>query len=119
MRVGAVIVYVAVLVGVVVMADAGISKAYFVWEAASFCVDGSRVIRPRCSCPSSQFRSRADPDRWTGGDPLLLWSEVLLAAPIQAALVFAGLGWRGPFERFRASRASGFVLRFVPYFVLR
>jgi hypothetical protein len=44
------------------------------------------------------------PDRWAGGDRLLLWSEVLLAAPIQAAIVFAGFCGQGLFERFRASR---------------
>lgn len=44
------------------------------------------------------------PDRWTGGDPLVLWPEVLLAAPVQAPIVFVGFGGRGLFESFRASR---------------
>jgi hypothetical protein len=107
MRVGAAIVYVAILVGVVVMADAGISEALFVWLAASFCVGWiSRypwsVLLPFLAIPIAV--PFGYPDRWTGGDPLLLWSEVLLAAPIQAAIVFAGFGGRRLFERFRVSR---------------
>jgi hypothetical protein len=108
MRTGAVIVYVAVMVGVILMADAGISKAYLVWEAASFGVGWiSRypwsVLLPFLAIPiAAPF---GYPDRWTGGDPLLLWSEVLLAALIQAPIVFAGFGGRGIFERFRGARS--------------
>jgi hypothetical protein len=107
MRAGALIVYGAVLVGVVVMADAGISKAFLVWEAASFCLgwisrSPPSVLLPFLAIPIAVPFGYSESR--TGADPLLLWSEVLLAAPIQAAIVFAGLGGRGLFERFRASR---------------
>jgi DNA-binding transcriptional ArsR family regulator len=107
MRVGATIVYVAVMVGVVVMANAGITEAVLVWAAASFCVGWiSRnpwsALLPLLAIPIAV--PFGYPDKWTGGDPLLLWSEVLLAASIQAVIVFAGFGGRRLIERFRASR---------------
>lgn len=107
MRAGALIVYGAVLVGVLVMADAGTDKAYLVWEAASFCLGwisrySPSVLLPFIAIPIAVPFGYAK--GWTGDDHLLLWTEVLLAAPIQAAIVFAGFGGRGVFERFRASR---------------
>ena len=108
MRAGAVIVYVAILVEVLLMADAGISKAYLVWEAASLGVGWvSRypwsVLLPFLAIPIAV--PFGYPDGSTGGDPLPLWSEVLLAASVQAPIVFVGFGGRGLFERFRASRS--------------
>jgi hypothetical protein len=107
MRAGAVIVYVAVLVGVVLMADAGIGKAYLVWEAASFClgwVSGSQraVLLPFIAIPLAVPFGHAK--GWTGDDHLPLCTEVLVAAPVQAAIVFVGFGGRGLLKRFRAPR---------------
>jgi len=104
MRVGAAIVYVAVMVAVLVMADAGIGKAYLVWEAASFCVGWVSRYPPSALLPFLAIPIAVPfgyPESRTGGDHLLLWSEVLLAAPVQAPIVFTGVGGRGLFERFR------------------
>jgi hypothetical protein len=109
MKVGVVIAYIASLVGVVVMADAGLSKAFLVWEAASFGVGWiSRyprsVLLPFLAIPIAV--PFGYPDRWTGGDPLLLWSEVLLAAPIQAPIASAG----GVSSSASARRAASLML---------
>jgi hypothetical protein len=108
MRAGALIVYVAVLVGVVVMADAGIGKTYLVWEAASFCVGWISRYPPSALLPFLAIPLAVPfgyAKGWTGDDHLLLWAEVLVAAPIQAAIVFAGFCGRGIFEGFRMSRS--------------
>jgi hypothetical protein len=91
------------MVGVVVMFNAGISKALFIWAAASFCVGW--ISRWRWSTPLPLLAIPIAvpfgyPDKWTGGDPLVLWAEVLLAVPIQVAIVFAGFYGRRLFERF-------------------
>lgn len=105
-RAGAAIIYVAILIGVVVMFNAGISEALFAWTAASFCLGwiarySWSALLPLLAIPIAV--PFGYPDRWTGGDPLVLWAELLLAAPIQAAVVFAGFGARHLFECFRAS----------------
>lgn len=106
-RAGAAILYVAVMVGVVVLANAGTSGALLIWSAASICL-GWLTRRPRLAfLPFLAIAIAVPfgyPDEWRGGDPLILWTEALAAAPVQAAFVIAGSWGRGRYERFSASR---------------
>jgi hypothetical protein len=107
MRVGAATLYVAVMFGVVVLFNVGVWEALLIWSAASFCL-GWITRYPWLAFLPLLASAIAVPfgyaDKLTGGDPLLLWVEVLLAAPIQGAIVIAGFGGRLLYERFRMSR---------------
>jgi hypothetical protein len=74
MKASALIVYSAVLVGVLVMADADIDKAYLVWEAASFCVGWVSRYPPSALLPFIAIPIAVPfgyPARWTDGNPLV------------------------------------------------
>lgn len=106
MRTRAAILYVAVMLGGVVLLNAGIDDALLIWSAASFCLGWITrypwfAFLPLLAGPMAVPFGYADGS--TDGDPLFLGAEVLLAAPIQGAIVMAGFGGRLLYDRFRAS----------------
>jgi hypothetical protein len=108
MRAAAATFYVLVMLGVVVLFNAGFVEAQLIWLVASFCLgwmarDPWLAFLPLLASPIAMPFGYAD--EGTLGDPLMLWSEVLLAAPIQGAFVIAGFSGHLLYERFRASRA--------------
>jgi hypothetical protein len=75
MRAGAAILYVAVMLGVVVLFNADIGEPFLIWSAASFCLGWITrypwsAFLPLLASPIAVPFGYAD--GWTGGDPLLL-----------------------------------------------
>jgi hypothetical protein len=95
------------MLGVVVLANVGIGAALPIWAAASFCLGWVTrypwfAFLPFLAGPlAGPF---GYPNVSTEGDPLLLWSEALLIAPVLAVIVISGSGGRLLYERHRTSR---------------
>lgn len=108
LRLGASVLYVAVLVGVVILANAGVGGALVVWSATSLGL-GWLTRRPWSALLPFLAVAIAVPfgypDESNGGDPLILWAGALVAAPVQAAFVAAGAWGRCRYERTRVPRA--------------
>jgi len=110
MRIGAATLYVAIVLGLIALADSGVRETDLMWLIASLCLGWVTrspwfALVPLIAVPIAV--PFGYPDEWSqswGHDPLPLWFGILVAVPVLAALVLAGVGGRRLFERSRAAR---------------
>lgn len=106
MRVAAVSVYAVIILGTVVLLNAGIGVGVLVWSVASLCLGWTTrspwlAFLPFLAGPiAAPF---GYPDEWVGRTPLPLWFAVLWVGVFQAAFVIVGIRTRHLYERFHVS----------------
>jgi hypothetical protein len=101
--------YLGVVVGVMVLFNAGFAEAQFLWLAASFVLGWVTrnpwlTLLPLLAVPIAAPFGYAD--TYVQGDPMPIWAEVAFWAPVHALTVLVACGGRGLYERRRGSRAG-------------
>jgi hypothetical protein len=107
MRVGAAILYLVAMLGVVALAKADIAEALLIWSAASLCLGWTArwpwlALLPLLASPIAV--PFGYPEDWSGREVMPLWFEMLWAALGQAIIVIVGFSGRHLYDRSRMSR---------------
>jgi hypothetical protein len=105
----AIALYLGVVGGVMVLFNAGFAEAQFIWLAASFVLGWSTrnpwlALLPLLAVPIAAPFGYGDAS--VQGDPMPIWAEVMLWAPVHALIVLIGCGGRAFYESRRATGAG-------------